>query len=162
MEDSQKEIMIENYPKPISIEGTKKILNQMENSICKIYKEDGGKGTGFFCHIIHNNNIIPMIMTNNHILDDIYLKQNKEINITLNDDKESKIIKLNNDRVIYTNKIYDITIIEIKPESDLINNYMFMTIDEKIYQDNSNILYNKHSIYIIHYAKDEKAVVYMV
>ena len=149
--------MIDKYPKPISIEGTKNILNQMENSICKIYKEDGGKGTGFFCKIKYKNKIIPVFMTNNHVIDDIYLKKNKEINITLNDDEEEKIIRLNNDRLIYTNKMYDTTIIEIIPEKDLITN--FMEIDERIYKDNSNIYYNKYSIYIIQYPKGEKAEV---
>ena len=34
MEDEKKEIMIDKYPRPISIEGTKKILEQMEKCIC--------------------------------------------------------------------------------------------------------------------------------
>ena len=52
MEEFKKEMLLEKYPKPISIERTKKILDQMENNICKVYKNNGGKGTGFFCNII--------------------------------------------------------------------------------------------------------------
>ena len=51
MEDLKKEKMVEDYPRPINKEDTKKILNQMENHVCKIYKKDGVKGTGFFCNL---------------------------------------------------------------------------------------------------------------
>ena len=34
--------------------------------------------------------------------------------LTLNNDKDDTIIKLNDKRIIYTNKEYDVTIIEIK------------------------------------------------
>ncbi len=154
MEDLKKEIMIEKYPRPVSIEGTKKILNQLENNICKIYKKDGGKGTGFFCNISYNNIIIPVMMTNNHVIDEKYIKENNEILITLNDDKEEKVIKINDKRKIYTNKEYDTTIIEIKQKEDNINN--FMEIDENIYKNN-NIIYNNKSIYIIQYPFSDKA-----
>ena len=40
----------------------------MENCICKIYKNGGGKGTGFFCNIKYNNYNIPVMMTNNHVV----------------------------------------------------------------------------------------------
>lgn len=48
MEDTEKESYIENYPIPITIEDTQIILEQMKNTICKIYKNNGDKGTGFF------------------------------------------------------------------------------------------------------------------
>ena len=36
----------------INLEQTQNILNQMKNSICKIFVEEGrGFGTGFFCRI---------------------------------------------------------------------------------------------------------------
>ena len=154
--DIETENMINKYPKPISIEGTKTILKQMENNICKVYKIDGEKGTGFFCNIFYNNISIPVMITNNHVIDEEYIKNNKEIQITLNDDKDEKVIILNDNRKIYTNKEYDTTIIEIKPELDKINS--FMELDEKIYKK-SNILYNNESIYIIQYSNGEKAVV---
>ena len=140
MEDIKKEIMIKKSPMPISIEGTKKILNQMENNICKIYKIDGGNGTGFFCNINYNNIIIPVMITNYDVIDEKYIKKNNEIKISINDDKEIKTIIFNDNRRIYTNKQYDIAIIEIIPEKDKINN--FMEIDEKIFKEESHILYN--------------------
>ena len=157
MDDIKKEILLEKYPRPISIEGTKKILNQMEHNICKIYKNDGGKGTGFFCKIHYNNEIIPVMMTNNHVIDEKYINENNKIKITINDDTEIKIIKLNDNRLIYTNEEYDTTIIEIIQEKDKINN--FMEIDENVFKEESNIFYNNKSIYIIQYPNCDKASV---
>ena len=77
----------------------------MQNNIYKIYNNFGAKGTGFFCIYLKNNIIIPVMITNNHIIDEKYIKDNKEIQININDDKEEKIIiKLNDNRKIYTNK----------------------------------------------------------
>ena len=57
-------------------------------------------------------------MTNNHIIDENI----KEINIKIKEEKENRIININN-RIIYINKEYDITIIEMN-ENDNINNYL--------------------------------------
>jgi len=158
MEDTKKEIMINKYPRPILIEGTKKILNQMENNICKIHKNDGIKGSGFFSKIKYNNIIIPVLITNNHVINDKYLKESNEIDLTLNDDNESKTIKLKEKRILYTNKEYDTTIIEIKPEKDKINS--FIELDERVYkEDFSNNIFKSQSIYIIHYPFSEKVAV---
>ena len=43
-----KEKNIEDYPIAITSESTKIILSQMEKSVCKIYMDNGIKGTGFF------------------------------------------------------------------------------------------------------------------
>ena len=47
----ENEKFIEEYPDPVSLKGTETIINQMKTAICKIYAEDGSKGTGFFCKI---------------------------------------------------------------------------------------------------------------
>ena len=156
MEDNIKEKDTEKYPKPVTIEGTKKILHQMENNICKIYTEKE-KGTGFFVKISYGNHIIPVMMTNYHVLDEAYLKENKEIKITLSDKKNMSTIRLNGKRRIYCNQEYDTTIIEIKPEEDQI--YDFMELDEDIFAEDSNLFYNNKSIYIIHYPSSEKVKV---
>ena len=150
MENYTTEIYDENYPIIISIEKTKKILEQMENSICKIYKNNGNKGTGFFCIIKYENKNIKVMVTNNHLIDDEYIKENDRLETTIDDDKRKIIIYLKN-KIIYTNKEYDITIIEIKNEKI---NY-FMNLDER-YINNSNIIY-ENSIYLIQYPSGKKA-----
>jgi hypothetical protein len=157
MEDNANEIYNDNYPKPLTIRGTKKILHQMENNVCKIYKNNGGIGSGFFVNIPYENNIIPVMMTNYHVLNENYLKENEEIKITLNNDEKIITIKLNEDRRILCNKEYDTSIIEIKPEKDKIKD--FMELDENIFKEDSNILYNRKSIYIIHYPNSEEVKV---
>ena len=159
MVDKREEVLIEKYPKYIFIEGMNKILYQMKYNICKIYNNDGKKGSGFFCEIsCGDNNNIPVLITNYHVIDENYLKENYEIELSLNDDKVFKTINLNEKRKLYTNKEYDTTIIEIKPEKDKINN--FMKIDEKIYREGySNKIFINQSIYIIHYPFSEKVAV---
>ena len=156
MEDFEKEKHIEEYPRPVNMEGTRKILNQMETNICKIK----ANGVIFFCIINFDNHIIPVMITNNHVLDEKYFKKNKVLKVTTKDDKIIRTIKLDDGRIIYTNskEKYDITIIEIKPEKDKIHN--FMEIDEKIFLEESNSLFNNnHSIYIIQYPKGIEASV---
>ena len=69
------------------------------------------------------------MITNNHIINEDNIKQNQFISIELNN--ETKKINLKDNRIIYTNREYDITIIEIIPEKDLI--YYFLELDERIF-----------------------------
>ena len=112
------EKFIENSIKPISIEGIEKILFQMKNCICKIYGNDGIKGTGFFCKIPFPNesNLLPVLITNNHVLRDKDVENKSVIRISLNNEKEEKIIKIKTKkRIIFTCSNPDITFIEISP-----------------------------------------------
>ena len=134
---------IDDYPKPVTIEGTNKILNQLKNCICKI---DIGKGSGFFCEIPYKNKKLKVLMTNNHVIDEKIIKENKKIKVSINDNKEYKIIELEN-KIIYTSQKYDITIIEINPEKEKI--YNFLELDDEIFDDIIDLA-NK-SVYILHY-----------
>jgi len=143
MSDSIKEKIFEVYPNPISIEGTNKILEQMKKCICKICNEKG-VGTGFFCRSLKKN--ITLMITNNHIIDEEILKKYSKIEVSLNDGEETIEIDLNNKK-LYTNIIYDTTIIEINEEK--IEHYI--DLDESILEENINI-YNKN-IYILQYSR---------
>ena len=102
------------YPKPISIEATEKILNQMKNSICKVILENGREGTGFFCKIqngsIYSNyNSLPVLITNNHLINELELKRDKnKIKISNNNNNEYKEMDLNK-RITFTSKEHNIT-----------------------------------------------------
>ena len=155
------ENLIEKQPLPVSLEGTKKIIEQMENCICKIYPNKGGTGTGFFCKIPFNNNLLPVLITNNHILNEKDIDNNQIIKLLINN--KVKQIEIDSSRKKYTNsdKNIDITIIEIIPNKDGIQNYL--EIDEKdIYKDKENIKleYKDKSIYILHYPNNELNVSY--
>ena len=145
----EEESLIKDYPIPISIDSTKQILSQMENCICKIIINNDSRGTGFFCKIPFNGNngLLPVLITNYHILNE----NDKIINLTINN--KEKIIKLDNSRKKYINVDNNISIIEIKPNKDKIYNYL--EIDENFINDS----YKTASIYMIQYA-DKPVVSY--
>ena len=85
---------LNNSPEPVSILGTKTILNQLMNCICKL-NINGVNGTGFFCNIpFENNETKIFLMTNYHVLDKNYYESNNKINLLINDEKEIKTIDL--------------------------------------------------------------------
>jgi len=139
---------LNKYPKSISIEAIEIILKQMRNSICKICLKNGKKGTGFLCKIpFAEGKKILTLITNNHIINQEYLNKEKTIN-GIFDNNKTKKINLKNKR-IYTNKDYDITIIEIKQEDEIKEN-CFLEIDD-IKKDKSSNGYIGNTIYILHY-----------
>ncbi len=61
------------YPNILSYECSIKINEQMQRDICKIILGEV-RGTGFFCKIPFPNidNLLPVFITNNHIINDDY------------------------------------------------------------------------------------------
>ena len=161
-----KENMITGYPNTITYECTKKIIEQMENNICKI-KIGEVQGTGFFCTIPfpNKNKKLNVMMTNNHVINDKLLYDyNSKIEINIKKENKPKEIDLN-DRLKYTNIEYDITIIEIK-EKDNIKNFLELDdyIKNDILENNNNNYYQyiDKTIYIIQFPEGELSVSYGV
>ena len=126
-------------------------LKEMSKCICKI---SGNRiGTGFFCKIKYENDLIPVLITNYHVIDDNYLKDKKVLKIYINDD--SKILNINKDNPIYSSKKEDYDIIIIQLNEDDINDYL--EIDENIFKTNSENTYKDEQIYILHYPNSNKA-----
>ena len=161
------ETIITGYPDVIDFDCSKEIINQMEKNICKI-KIGEEQGTGFFCKIPFpdENNMLNVLITNNHVINEtILFKEDEYLSIYI--EKEKIIRKLNlNGRIKYTKskKEYDITIIEIKEEDEIKN---FLELDDKIINDitkneNENVKYLDKTFYIIHYPKGELSVSYGV
>ena len=83
---------------PVTMQQTETILEQMENSVCRITSEYKN-GTGFFCKIELNKEKIKVLITNYHIINDDLLYSHETIKINL---KNKCIpIKLNKNRKIY-------------------------------------------------------------
>jgi len=149
-------------PNVISYRCTKKILEQMDKNICKI-KINNNQGTGFFCKIPfpNLNNMMQVFITNNHVIDENILENDTSIKIEIKEEKKERIMNLQ-DRIKYTNKEYDITIIEIK-EKDNINNNLELDdiiIDDIINNNNENNMYRDNTVYIIQYPNSELSVSY--
>ena len=131
-----------------------KILNQLKSYVCKISKPKE-KGTGFFCNIAFGNSILPVLITVNHVLNKDDIKVNRIINISLMDEKkdkeEEKKIVINEQRITFTDEELDVTIIEIIPNVDGINN--FLEVDEEFDEYDS-----KQIIYILQYPEGESSL----
>ena len=145
-----------NSSEPITIEETQKILEQMKNCICKI-KSNEKYGTGFFCKLrFLDNSFMNVLTTSYQLIDENYLKENKEINLLLNDNN-TKVINLEIKRKIYSNKDYDLVFIELK-KIDKINNYF--ELDENLFsQEELKEYYENKAIYVIQYLNMEKVSV---
>ena len=92
--------MIRNEVKPVNVSTTKKILEQMTNNcVCRISLGFGVYATGFFCKV----NAMKFLMTCNHVINEEYIKKNKGINLSINDDKEHIRIYLGIQWGIYCN-----------------------------------------------------------
>ena len=104
--------------------------NNFSQNVCKIEisnKITKTYASGFFCHI--QSKELRVLISNNHVINEQFLKNVKELTIYLTDNNEEikKIINLDSERLKYTNEALDITIIEILDE-DLIDS--FFEIDE--------------------------------
>ena len=97
MEDSTTEKEIVTSPEPVTFEGTKNILNQMNNFVCRIY--NNGKGTGFFTKIPYKNKELYVLITNNHVIGINDIINSQTITLYLNNDKIEKSIILENNRL---------------------------------------------------------------
>ena len=94
-------------------------IENIKKNICKILYNKGNNGVGFFCNIPFSDEskLLPVLISNNNILNKKDIISNKKIKLLLNNDEYEIIIS--DSRKIYTNDKYNITIIEIKNEDNL-------------------------------------------
>jgi len=162
-----KEKSIRTLPEPVTLKATEKILDQMNNSICRIFNNNRN-GTGFFLKIPYENDLLSVMITNNHVINKDDILNNINISIYINNGKKRKSIKLDNNRKIYLNENYDIVIIEIKEKEEKLNNnylelddniinYFKINKDEKLYYLNN--IYSNETIYILNYFKDNDDII---
>ena len=156
----EKEKKIKDSIRPISLKIQKEITKQMEKCACKIHI-NGNNGTGFFAKIPYKNEELNVMITNNHILNANDIDVNKVISFSINN--KTKFIKIDKERLKYTNVTYDTTIIEIKEEEDNLKDIIeYLEIDDTfkniiksnnqiLTDENMNNLYKNESIYILNY-----------
>ena len=150
------ERVISGEMSPLTNEGLLQINEQMKKCFCLIYSNEM-KSTGFFCKIPFpkRKTILPVLITANHVLNEEYINNNKSIPISLDNGKEFKKISLENKK-IYTNRRYDITIIELN-EKDNINN--FLELDKNLLESQILQIYRNLNVYLLQYARGEKSLV---
>ena len=161
--EGENENNLTGYPRVISYECSKTIIDQMKKNICKL-KIGEEQGTGFFCEIPFPNedHLLKVLITNNHVINEQTLKKKDAvIPIDIEEEPNTKYLNLNN-RIKYTSEKYDTTIIELK-ENDDIKNYL--KLDDKIMEDiinniNKNDKYKDETVYIIQYPEGKLSVSY--
>ena len=142
---------IKNAPSSVPIKALNLIVEQSKNNIVKIINQKEEVGTGFFCLIPFPDkmHLLPTLITNNHVLNERDIEIEKIIKFS-SEEKEYQI-EIDNHRRCYTNEEeYDTTIIEIKPEDGIKLN-KFLEIDEEIFNIKANEIFEKSSVYVIHY-----------
>jgi len=138
---------MEVYPKSITKQCHIKILEQMNNSICRIKNNNE---IGLFCNIKYNYKINQVIIINSFIDNDKYTNK---ISVILN----NKLEIIDIDEIIYKDKIQNISIIKIKNNS---NNIKYIEMDDILYKKESEIYYNNESIYILQIKNEDILVSY--
>ena len=142
----------------IKLECGEKIIEQMKKNICKIIL-DQIQGTGFFCKIPFpdHNKMLPVLMTSSHVINEEFLNKD-DAKIVLEIKANPNVKELNlKDRIKFTNKKYDTTIIELKAEDNISD---FLELDDIIVDDiisgkNKNEVFIEENIYILEYVKGE-------
>ena len=137
------------YPKPITKQCTKIIIEQIDNSICKIKDNKGIDHVCFLCYIKCENNNIPVLITTYNIINEKYIVNKNTINIFIN----NELIEVEFGDIKYLNKTLDLSIVEIKNGNN--EKLKFIEIDKYLYDNDYIPCYKKETIYIIHNYDDK-------
>jgi len=136
----------------ISIEQLQRIINLNKKSVVKILKQDM-YSTGVLCNVhLSDKKILPLLMTCNHMLDENDISVGKKIDFSLDNDKIFYQLSVDETRKVYTNKLYDITFIEIK-KNDGLDISSFLEVDPNIFSFHEIELNNK-PVCLLSYPKE--------
>ena len=153
MEDRIDEGLHQGAEKAIPLDKADYKYKSKENCICSI--NGNLLGTGFFCKIEFEGKLIPVLITNYHVVNDAFMNQNTKLTFYIKNDLHS--INIDKDSKIYSSirDKYDMMIIRLKEGE--VNNYL--EIDENIFKYDSVNNYKNEGIYILHYPMAEEAKV---
>ena len=132
---------------------------QNNKCICKITNKNFESFTGFFCKIPYKSDFLSVLISSSRIL----YTNNKEIirniNIIINNEKEYKTLKIDENREVFVDKLLNIAIIEIKKD-DNIN--FFLDLDDNINKGSKYIktIYENISKYTLFYSKYNNNIEY--
>ena len=127
----------------ITKNGIQTILEQMNNSIFKTIEKGGKFHFGYFCNLIYQNKKIHAIIVHNILNNEEF--DNSQIKILINNKEKS--IELG--EISFRDKLHNTIIIEIKENKN--DNFNFIEIDDRLYEQEAEMLFNKDPIYIIQY-----------
>ena len=143
-----------DYQIPIKKHSHTKILEQMNNSFYSFIENDRKSELLFFCYIRFEKRKFPVLVTTYDLIKDIFLHKLKNIDISLNN--EIKTLEFGD--IKFINEKSNLSIVEIK--ENLQNKINILELDDILYKDKSNIIYNNESIYIINSNNNDIIVSY--
>jgi hypothetical protein len=156
--DLYNSIFKSNFIKELELSGLSMPIWLAKKSLCNI-NFHGIRGSGFCCliRLPDKKMKIPVLIVSHHLLNKNNLKICDEILLESDNGNELFKIKIGENSKIYSERVYDITIIEIEKNSDISNELIFMDIDEDIFNDKDFLckLFYKKNAYILQYAKPE-------
>ena len=147
-----------NFMKEFESLGLLMPIWKTKKSLYRVFIDNNGYASGFLCSIhISDIKSIRVLITVSILFNEEYLKgKNNYVNIK-NEDSIYKIVF--DDRIIYNNKNYKTTIIEIKPNE--LEGKPFLELDEKIFLlKDPNENFKNTSAYMMNYKKDENKISY--
>ena len=89
---------------------TKEIIEDidfMKGCLCKIYIKDNISGTGFFTKIKYQSQVLPALVTTNHVIKNTDINNNERIKILVYDEKDFKYIRIDDSKLIFTDDKLD-------------------------------------------------------
>ena len=93
---------------------------------------------------------MPALITNYHVLSKDDIAEGKKIKFALDKGNVQKEILITNERKIYSNENFDVTIIQLNPSEDYIEPNSFLDVESKIINCNDpNKEFRNKEIYII-------------
>ena len=158
----EKEIKIKDQPEALTMKQDAKIAEQQVKSLCRI-KIGDNEGSGFLCRIPDAEN--KVLITCNHVLNQEQIKPGEEITIYFTNkegDRNFKTIKIDESRTTYTinkpnGEDVDVTIIELRPDEDKLNDQEFIEIDKNLMDENVKAPYKGEDVYAILFKGKELA-----
>ena len=153
---------VEEKYMPDSIEDVD-ILNAhklKDKCIFRIELENNAHGTGFLCKLPFGgkNKLLPVLITNNHVINQNIIDNSKII--IRKDNRQEYFLYFNEEhqRRFYTEdkEMNDITIIEILHE-DNIEYDSFLEVEDNYHLEEPNKVYQNSKVYAIHFPKENKA-----
>ena len=92
--------------------------SDLKRSVCNIVTEN--RGSGFFIEFLipPKQKQMKGLMTNNHVIDENFIKNNESLIICFENNDQNKIdeIKIKSDKLIFTSKLIDITFIQLSDD----------------------------------------------
>ena len=134
------------------------ICNEQKNNCIVRIKLGHMLGTGFLLKIPFGdkNKLIPVLISNNHVINEDFLKNNRYLKFRKEGQNDDSSIDLNIQRRTYSNKDLDSTFIEIRHEDNFGLKH-FLEVDDDIEENDPNSTYTKNFAYAIHFPKGTDA-----